>query len=180
MGNKFEDKIQSLIEERTIAAIKKQVSQKLQSIARNLGKPILSQNYMHSKMNNVDDMDHELNMIYDPIQIDEMADWHVTENGYYFDGLKYGVNLSIIALIYEDKLFELKATYNGYLVFAEIDGILKAYAPFPLWENAMEMFYEGSSQREKKRIAKEREEKKEMNKKRMQSFWEKFRHSWGF
>lgn len=155
--SEFEDKIQLWKDKRIIESVEKKITQKLESISKNLGRPIISE-----------------------YGVDE-EDLPITEYlGHYFDGLKYGINLCITCMIYEDKLVDIKATYNGYLVYHEIEGTLEAYAPFPEWENALEMFYEGTKKTDKQNIIKERENARKINMKLAYSFWEKFRHTWGF
>lgn len=176
----FNEKLEALIEQRVIEAAKKQVTKKLLCISTNLGKPIISQSFIGNKLYGTGHLQEDL--IYDPnrIPIQEPEDWSSVEHGYYFDGLRCGINLCITAMIYDGKVDELKATYNGYLVYGESRGELVAYAPFPTWEDAVDMFYEGALQAEKAKLLKEREEKKEKNRQKMSIFLDKFKSLWGW
>lgn len=175
MAEKFDEKIKLLIEQRVIQATKNQTTVKLYNIAKYLGKPIISQSIFN-------DAPQEDPIFYDGNKIDvrDPDDWNTIEYGMYFDGLKYGVNLCITALIYDGKLDELKATYNGYLVYAESEGELKAYAPFPSWERPVDMFYEAAIQAEKEKAKQEQIQRRETNRKKMSDFWKKFKSLWGF
>src|SRR5579859_4863541 len=180
MMKKLNDEIKLLIEQRILEAAKNQMTQKLLSIAKNLGSQIIAQNIFHNKLIDVWHLDDEI--IYDPTNIQEIDEdeWNTSDLGFHFDGLKCGVNLCITAMIYDNKLNEIKATYNGYITYAEIDGELKSYAPFPAWENAVDMFYEAAVQMEKKKAAKGKAIRQEENRKKMDSFWTKFRRLWGY
>lgn len=188
MNERFQDNVHALIEQRVIEASKKQVPQKLLSVAKWLGRPIIAQTLFGDRLD--DTWKYDDDMIYDPNSIPTMkfsedrtyegGEWGSLDRGYNFDGLKCGINLCITALLYDNKLDELKATYNGYLVFAEIEGALKAYAPFPAWENALDMFYEAAVQREREQTIKEKAKRQEVNRQKMKNFWQKFRMLWGY
>lgn len=180
MQEKFEDKVKSLIEQRVIEATKKQITKKLFCIAKQMGRPIISQSIVRNKFNEI--WRYEEDFIYEPqTLVQEPHEWDTLDMGYYFDGgLKCGLNLCVTAMVYDEKLSEIKATYNGYLVFAEAEGELKAYAPFPLWEEATDMFYAAALEKEKQYLLKEKESRKERNKQKMFSFWQKFRAIWGY
>jgi hypothetical protein len=174
------DRIKSLVEQRVIEAARKQMNLKLSSIAKQLGKPIISQSVFSNYLPDVWALPDE-DIIYDPSVVQTAdEDWNENQIGYSFDGLKFGVNLCINILIYEDKVVEIKTTFNGYLVYAEIEGDIEAYAPFPAWEDYVEMFYQGATEKEKDRIIKEYEDKKEEKNKRFKKFWESFRGLWGY
>jgi hypothetical protein len=184
MQERFQDKIQSLVEKRVIEATKKQLTQKLVCISKYLGRSIIAQTLF-----NKDFDDREEDFIYDReipmMRFSEdrtyaVSEWEDKETGFHFDGLRCGINLCVTALIYDNKLEELKATYNGYLVFAEVEGELKAYAPFPAWEDAVEMFYEAAIQKERKTLLEENAKKKQQNQEKMKGFWQKFRMLWGY
>ena len=180
MRNQAEEKIKALIEQRVIEATKKQMTQKLLLIAKYLGRPIIAQSVLGTKLE--DPWRLEEDIIYDPtnLPIQDPDEWSTTERGFHFDGLSCGINLCVTALMYDRKVEELKATFNGYMVFAEAEGALKAYAPFPAWENAVNMFYEAAVQKEKKRLLQEKEQRQEENRKKAAGFWQKFRMLWGY
>lgn len=185
MSERFQDKIQSLVEKRVIEATKKQLTQKLVLISKYLGRPIIAQTLFSRDF---DDRQEE-DFIYDRnipmMEFSEdrqyaVSDWEDRDTGFHFDGLRCGINLCITTLIYDNKLDELKATYNGYVVFAEVEGELKAYAPFPAWEDAVEMFYEAAVEIERKKLMEQNAKKKLENQEKMKSFWQKFRMLWGY
>lgn len=180
MSERFKEKINSLIEQRIMEATKKQITQKLLCVSKYLGRKITAQSMFADPLRDHWQTDEDL--IYDPnhISTNDPDDWTITDRGFYFDGLKCGINLCVTVLLYDDKVSELKATYNGYLVYAEIEGEVKAYAPFPAWENALDMFHEAAVQVEKKRMMEHKEIRQEDNRQKMQSFWQKFRMLWGF
>jgi hypothetical protein len=173
----MQDKIFSLIERRKLEAARKEVSKKLISIVKHLGKPMIEQGancrYLPDMW-----MLEEQQDDYIILEPDEyMNEWN---KGYYFDGLKYGINLCIKTLIYEDRVREVKATFNGYLVFSEEGGDVVGYAPFSEWENAMNMFYEASSIKEEKESVIIKQNLKEENKKQAKSIMTMLRHFWGY
>lgn len=172
----MQDHIRALIEKRTFEAAKKEISKKMQIIARYLGRPVIEQISTARDLPNF----WELEDNPDDFRIVE-ADENMREvlRGYYFDGLKYGVNLTIHTLTYEDKVKEIKAHYQGYLVFQESEGELQGYAPFTSWENHLNSFYEAALPVEQKQIIHEKEVKKESNKKKMQALMKRLKLIWG-
>jgi hypothetical protein len=180
MKDKFDEKIRSLIEQRVIESTKKRITQKLLMISKYMGRPIISQ----SVIGDLEESWHrqgDYGLLYDPTKIYDAEDvGEPYDRGYHFDGLKCGINLCITVMVFDNKISELKATYNGYLVFAEMEGELKAYAPFPAWEDAMDMFYEGAVQMEKKKMEQEKAKRQEANKRAFSSYWQKFRMLWGY
>lgn len=173
------EKIQSIIEERLIQATKKELTKKLTTIAQMLGKPIIAQSSLSTKLD--DPWSLEDPFIYDPVVNIREADddWNTSERGYYFDGLKCGLNLCVTVMSYDSKITDIKATWQGYLVYLEVDGELKAYAPFDAWEDVLNMFYQAAVARQKKREEVEKKEKAEENKRKVSQFWERFRQYWG-
>lgn len=180
MSQQFKNKIEELIEQRTIKSVTEKVPLKLYTIAKILGKPVVTQHNDVKEFNTDRD-----GWIYDPIEYEEITDWATSLSGFYFDGLRYGVNLCILTSGYtEDEnkfvLTEIKATYNGYVVFHETDGELQAYAPFAGWETYLNSFYEAADQKEKKMSADKIKERKENNQSKINEFFQKFKNLWGF
>jgi DNA invertase Pin-like site-specific DNA recombinase len=99
---------------------------------------------------------------------------------WYFDGLRFGTNLTITCMGHEDKIFEIKCTYNGYCVFEEIEGNIKSYAPFPEWRNKLEDFYLLSSQREMTKKKLNKTSKIENNQKKMNGIIQKLKLLWNY
>lgn len=176
------EKIERLIEDRINEATRKQINVKCNCIARSLGKPIAARSMFTNYLPDVWALPTEDDMIYDPSRIREAEEWENSgeDLGWAFDGLRFGINLCIHAMTYEKRVVELKTTFNGYLVYAEIEGQIKAYAPFPAWENHVNMFYEGALAQEKTRLDKEKQLKLAEKKRRFANFWESFRLLWGY
>lgn len=177
MAETTKQKIQLLIEQRIVQATKKEITHKCATVARELGRPIIAQTIFQNVLPDPWELADDL--VYDPEKVHEAQDWTESERGFAFDGLRYGINLCITALTFDDKLLELKVTYNGYLVYAEIDGRLKAYAPFPTWENALAMFYQGAVQKKSRREESERLERQESQRRKWAQFWTSFKRLWG-
>lgn len=167
------EEIKSRIEKRVIEAREKSMTPKLILIAKNLGQPMISQN------ENVTFLPDSWTLPDDD-ELPEHGDWNLETLGYYFDGLKCGINLTVKTLIYEDQPHEVKATYNSYLVYLEEEGRLRAYAPFKVWEDAIEMFYEAAIVAEQKKIKREKEEKKKQDKVRTRGILSRLRDLWNF
>lgn len=164
-------------------AAHKMVSQKLISIAKNLGHRVIASSVFRNKL--PDAWQYDNDVFYEGTEpkiekIEEDDDWIEYNLGFFYDGLKCGINLCVTILAYDKKVVEIKATYNGYVVYAEVEGEVKAYAPFPAWEDAMNMFYEAATAREKVNLKKEKEEEREKNKKLFSHFWQAFRMAWGY
>lgn len=177
----FEEKVELLIEERKSQALEKQLSIKLTKIAKFLGKPIMSQRSLNTSW-------HE-DFVYDPDNINNIKEVQDDEDtyqiGYYFDGLAYGINLSISMYVsdndYGNRIIEeINVKYNGYLVYSEQEGTLVAYAPFAKWEDSVNMFYDGALQIEKKKLAAYKEAKRIKDQEKVNSFWSKFKSLWGY
>jgi len=166
----------AIIEKRTFEAAKKEVSKKLQTIVRYLGRPVVEQ---ISNVRNLPDF-WELEENEDDFRA-LMADEDIREVlvGYYFDGLKCGINLTIQTLIYEDKIVETKAHYNGYPVFCESEGRLEGYAPFDEWENHLNMFYSAAIPVEQAQKTEAKKISREINKRENKEALNKFKRIWG-
>ena len=168
----IEERIKSLITERTLEAPKKEVSKKLLFIARTLGRPIIEQAVPYRDLENFWDVEA-------PAVLDSGGeDIHLL--GYYFDGLRSGGNLCIKVVAYDGQVAELTCTYNGYRVFTEADGELQSYAPFPSWEQAMDRFYRAAGPVDETNTRRRRAEKKERDGKKALSILDKLRLLWGY
>lgn len=174
----MQDKILSLIEHRKLEAARKEVSKKLTLVVKYLGKPITEQSSNYNPLPDMWMLDGEEENNDFILDSDEyMSDYN---KGYYFDGLKYGINLCIKALIYEEKAREIKATFNGYLVFTEESNEIAGYAPFPEWENAMNMFYEAALVKEDADLTIIKQDAKEEKRKEVNSIIKMLRYFWGY
>lgn len=166
------EKVRALIERRIIEANEKKITNKLYSVAKVLGRSIISQNESGTFLQDVWKLPDD--------ELPEYDDWEQQQHGFYFDGLKCGINLCIKAIVYDEMLYEIKSSYNGYLVYHEEEGQLRAYAPFPEWENQLEMFYEASVLKEQRITQHAKQEKEEQKRKRGESFFKMIRSLWGY
>lgn len=168
----IEQRIKALIDKRTIQAAKNDLVKKFQVIIKAFGKPIIEQNISYSLLPDFWELESP--------EILDATDDNIHLRGYYFDGLSRGVNLCIKMLIYDEKLSEIRATFNGYQIFLEIEGELKCYVPFPSWENAVDRLYEYAKPVSEEKIKQEKAELKEQSNKKAISIMEKLRLLWGF
>lgn len=100
----------------------------------------------------------------------------VYKMGYLFDGLNRGMHLEIKYLAYEKKL---TCHYKGYEVYREIEGDLKAYAPFSEWETLIDKLYkitQTTARAKKKQLAKDEKAEKLTH---AAGFLQKLRERWG-
>jgi hypothetical protein len=185
--NDIPNQIKRLVENRKIEAIGKNIPEKMVCIAKNLGKPVISNGLFGNKVNDVfsqmnGEWIYDVSKIYDA---DETSDGH--EVGYYFDGLRFGVNLCITIKsdnpMYsegysENKVYEIKASYNGFVVFAQIEGDIKAYAPFPAWEDQLNMFNDSAELVERRNKKEQNEENKRNIKEKYKDLWNKLKDLW--
>jgi hypothetical protein len=103
-------------------------------------------------------------------------DTSVYSMGYLFDGLSRGMHLEIKYLSYEKKL---TCHYKGYEVYQEVEGDLRAYAPFPEWEILIDNLYkttQTTARAKKKQMAEEEKAKKMTH---AVSFLQKLKDRWG-
>lgn len=171
------DEIKKLIEDRQMMATKKQLSSKLTIIASNLGSGIYGDTGFGAGLGG-SSLDTEAWML--PEEKDEeildAEDQEYSDMGYLFDSLNMGHNFEIRLLTHER---EIRATYNGYVVYLEEEGKLKAYVPNAIWENLVDKLYlQAKPKEDDKRIA-----TKEVNQKRFMQqaaeFMKELRDSWG-
>lgn len=167
----IEQRIKSLVNDRTIEATRKELSKKLQVIVKAFGKPIIEQTVPYNALPDFWETKAP--------EIPEINDDHIYLRGYYFDGLNRGVNLCIKMTIYDSHLAELRVTYNGYQVFLEGEGELKSYAPFKSWEDAVERLYTYAKPTAEEKVKKELEEKRKENRKKAMTIMDKLRLLWG-
>jgi len=177
--------VKALIERRQMEAIKKQIGTKLTVTAQNFGQPIVSAGYRQTNPNYWEEKDgfyvEEFNEIH---TVEDNEDWLEYDMGWYFDGLRFGVNLSILVLTAPEdnerkRVVEIKATYNGYVVFAEIEGKIKAYAPFKLWEEPLNDIYIGATKADNRRKEREKIQKSKEAKGKLEKVWKMVRMLWG-
>ncbi len=168
----LEERIQRLIEKRTLEATKKELSKKLQTIVKAFGKPIIEQVVSYSTLPDFWETEAP--------DILESGDDSIHMHGYYFDSLSWGINITIKLIIHDTHMSELCVHYNGYQVYWESEGELKSYAPFESWENALERLYNYAKPMAEKKTQEEKIKQKETDKKRAMSIMQKLRLLWGY
>jgi hypothetical protein len=174
-----ENAIKALIDARTIEAIKKQVTNKLSTIAQYMGSPIMGE-YSYSSIL-PDFWEFEMDDPFDADRIRDANDNMSESNlGWSYDSLRHGINFEIIVRTYADKITLVRATYNGNAVYLEEDGILRGYAPNYTWEQHMEDLYAHAHKLEKAALKKMEEEEEKDNKRSRKTFFEKLKWIWGY
>lgn len=182
---KAEQVVKELIRRRQMEAVKNQISTKLITVAQNFGKTVVSSGFRQTNPKYWDQEDGFYVESFDQIQtVDEDDEWVEYETGWHFNGLRFGVNLEILVLLSEEsemsrRPVEVKATYRGYVVFTEIEGKVKAYAPFKEWEDRLNDLYDAASKADKRRKDREKEVKTEENKTKLDRVWKMVRMLWG-
>ena len=182
-------KIEKAIEQRRGEAAAKNLSIKLMAIAKNLGQPILMHGAgghttgakgeyygfnQHQRLDpdwswsldDDDDTDHEI-----PVLEDSAA-----EVGVQWDGLSSGMNFQIG---YSQTACMLKATYEGFLVYREIKGVLDCYLPSPRWEEKLESLYRMAQNRAKLKEKEQTVDNKERGLARLTKVLDYLRKQWG-
>lgn len=96
--------------------------------------------------------------------------------GYLFDGLSRGMHLEIKYLAYEKRL---SCYYKGHEVYREIEGDLKAYAPFAEWETLIDKLHKTAQTVAGKKKKQQAEETKVEKLAYAKSFLQKLRERWG-
>jgi len=128
------NKEQLIKEARVIEAMKNGymgLEGKFAIIARNLGSPIIQQgDFFESHYEN--DPFYEFDQ--EEIQTLDEND-NSRQVGVFFDGLKYGINMSITLSEY---LREIKCVWEGKTVYLEVAGELEGYVPNSDWEAKIE------------------------------------------
>ncbi len=176
--------VKTLIERRQMEALKKQIGTKLTVIAQNLGRTVASAGQRQVDPRYWEEQDGWYTEDFNEIKTAD-DDWVEYETGWYFDALRFGVNLSVLVLTTRDestndyRVIEIKATYNGYVVFAEIEGKIKAYAPFKAWEDPVENIFVSADRADKRRKEREKIERVKESKSKLDQVWKMVRLLWG-
>jgi hypothetical protein len=183
---KAEQVVKELIRRRQMEAIKNQIGNKLTVIAQNFGQPVVSSGFRQTNPKYWEQEDGFYVENFQEIQtVEETDDWVEYEMGWYFNGLRFGVNLEVLVLLSEEsehgvhKIVEIKASYNGYVVFAEIEGKIKAYAPFKAWEERLNDIHDAASRADKRRKHREKIQQTEESKTKLNKVWKMVRMLWG-
>ncbi len=167
----IEQRIKSLIENRTHEAIRKELSKKLLTIVRAFGKPIIEQIVPYTSLPNFWETEAP--------EIPEISDDSIQLRGYYFDGLSRGINLCIKVTMYDNFISELSCDYNGYRVFTETEGEIRSYAPFTSGEEAVDRLHSYAVPVDEEKTRVKKQEKKEADKKKALTIMQKLRLLWG-
>ncbi len=171
------EEIKRLIEERQIMATKKQLSLKMTTIVTNLGSGIYGDVSFGAGLGgstldtNAWMLPEEKNEeILDAEEVD------YSDLGYLFDALGMGHNFEI-RLFKNER--ELQAKYNGYVVYLEEEGKLKAYVPNSTWENLVDTLYRRAKPIEDEMKEKTKEKNQKSFLKQASKFMKDLRESWG-
>jgi len=173
------EEIKRLIEERQVMAVKKELTKKLLCVVRNLGSPIVNQTSGYGVGLSSNEYDSEAWLTEDERNLSGMptaTDEDYSENGYIYDSLARGHNFEVRYLTYDK---ELRAKYNGYVVYLEEDGKLKAYLPHEVWEKLTNDLYDVAKPKDEARKAKEKEEANKGFMRQATKFLKELRDSWG-
>jgi hypothetical protein len=167
---------EAIREARTIEAMKKGytgLGGKFGTIAKVLGQPIVEQSGGMFQQSFLDDpfaLEDDETMP----TMDEDETTH--EIGIYFDGMRYGINFSIMLKHYQR---EIACDHDGRRVYWEISGELEGYVPDPAWEKKVEEIYNIARERERLRRPTERQKLVEAVENKRKEILEEFRRKWG-
>jgi hypothetical protein len=168
----IEERIKALVEKRTIEAARKELTSKLHVIVKAFGRPVVEQTVQYSMLPDFWEMDT-------PDILDD-GDGEVYLKGYYFDGLRRGINLCIKLMFYDSRPAELIVHYQGYRTYMEIEGELRSYVPGTEWEDAVDRLYGYARPVEARKSLEEKEERKVDERKKAQGIVQRFKALWGY
>ena len=95
--------------------------------------------------------------------------------GWQFDGLSSGVNLQIC---YDKTTENLKASYDGYLVYEEMCNTVVRYLPSPQWEDKLDLLCR-IAERKAKLKEQDHSDDKKKGRSRLQKVRDYLRSNWG-
>jgi len=164
------DEIRRLIERRHVKAVLDKVTLKLMTVAEHLGKPIMSEGPAAIFPTVVPEWGAEE---------EDIRSWDGESNrlGYIYDSLHLGQNLEVRWL---ETDAELRATYDGHVVYHEVEGELQAYVPRPDWEALMDHLYQQAKQVAESRTAEAKEKERGRLLRQAGEFVQNLRSTWGF
>lgn len=172
------EEIKRLKEKREIEATLKKLSSKIQFILQNIGQPIISHSTGMTSYDNEAWMTEGERMNFRNNGMDTMDEEDEGYCiGYIYDTLSSGKNVELKYMINER---ELKASFNGYTVYKEVEGILQGYAPNDAWETVIESAYVRAKSVEESKSKIEKEIKQQKAIKKANTFIQKLRETWGF
>lgn len=170
---------EAIREARTIEAMKKGYSGlggKIATIAKIFGEPIIEQQggmllqsgYLEDPY--AADYEDENTL---PIFDEEERAYEV---GSVFDGLRHGINLTILLRHYQR---EIVCEFNGHKVYWEVAGELEAFVPDDAWEKRLNEIYVQAIERERIRRPVQKEKLIQEANRRKQEILDEFRKKWG-
>jgi hypothetical protein len=173
------DKEKVIREKRELDAVREGImglDGKYGTIVRNLGQPIIAHGggalYESTTADYLD--------IYGEVEEEEIPtideDVSVQELGWHWDGLKFGIHAEIRYLI--DKK-ELLVTWQGFPVYAEVQGELEAYNPTGEWQEKLEPVYRMAKRKEAQYRHQVTTEKRQESRAASLSWLEQLRQRWG-
>lgn len=168
LHRKFLDKEAIVREQRTIEAIRKNLTGKggkFGVIARVLGEKIIRQD------TDVDWDEYEEGQI-----LEYDGEESITEEGYLFDGLRMGLHLTIV---YNIVMSTIKVQYKGRTIFSEIAGDLECYAPNLEWEQVVDDLFNKAKEKAEDRKESKKEKRENALKTLGRLYLDKFRTQWG-
>lgn len=171
------EEIKRLIEARQIEATKKQITLKLLSVVRGLGSPVYGEGGFGAGLGG---------SMYDPEawmtdaergqEMPTAEDEDYSHIGQLYDALSIGHNFEVRYMTYDK---ELRASYNGFVVYKEEDNKLTAYVPHPVWEDLLDRLYKKSRPAEEARKEMERKDDEAGFMRQAAKFLSDLRKSWG-
>jgi hypothetical protein len=172
------EEIKRLIEQRQIEAVKKQLTLKLMTVVKSLGQGIYGDFGCGREFSST---------AYDPdawLTEDERSkggmptanDDDYSDMGYIFDALNMGHNFEVRWMGWEK---ELRAKYNGHVVYLDVEGKLRAYVPNATWEGLTDRLYELAKPIDERARQKEKEESQQSYFKQAAKFLKELREAWG-
>ncbi len=169
------DDIKKLIENRQVQATLKQLTPKLMCIVKHLGQKIMGNEGVGEGLH-VTPYDSGIPYLDNEEQQLPTAEDEPYAIGYIYNGLSIGHNLEIRYLT-DDR--DLRASYNGYTVYREIEGEIEGYVPNETWENVVDRLYKRAKEKEEQAKKDEKIEKKNTLLKDAKKFLDKLRETWG-
>jgi hypothetical protein len=179
------DEIAKLIEQRRAEAVRKNLSVKLLEIARTLGEPVRSHDGTSQGRTSViaDFPWYDNNPLEDPMwqSFDNLPAFDDGDDastiGFFYDGMRHGHHLEVRHLA---ELGELKATWQGRIVFLETGGQIESYVPGEKsWEAVIETLHAAATARIARDKPVEDDKKQQEHLKKARGIFAKLRELWG-
>jgi hypothetical protein len=157
------NEVQRLIEQRQIRAAANKWSIKLTLIATRLGTPIMAE--------------YDLGVVTDPDQLDTYGDDDSSRMiGHLYDSLHLGRNLEVRLM---DGGRNIRACWEGRLVYEEDEGALTTYVPQDEWEEFVNYLYQVAQKRDTTAQEREREARRSALGEKADRVIQKLKDLWG-